>query len=59
MHVDQPLNLKFKIKAFGALDWFDTSLWIKFFLIFEMQFVSKPSQHIFDTHISIMQLNNE
>ncbi len=46
MHVDQPLNLKFKIKAFGALDWFDTSPWIKLFLIFEMQFVSKPSQHI-------------
>jgi len=24
-----------------------------------MQFVSKPSQHIFDTHISIMWLNDE
>ncbi len=24
-----------------------------------MKFVSKPSQHIFDTHISIMRLNDK
>jgi hypothetical protein len=58
MHVNQPLNLKFKIKAFGTLDQFDTSLWIKNLCIFEMQLVYEPSQDIYDTRIS-MQLNNE
>jgi hypothetical protein len=47
MHVDQPLNFKFKIKTFGALDQFDTSLWIKILCIFEMQLVFQA----FTTHI--------